>query len=42
MAAHQADFSLNPSLDDIIAVDEWARQQVAVEAERLAKKPMLL
>lgn len=42
MAAHQADFKAEPTLEDILAIDTWAREQVAVEAERLAKKPVLL
>ena len=42
MAAHQGDFKLDPSLDDIVATDAWAREQVKREAERLAKAPVLL
>jgi len=42
MAAHERDFKLDPSLEDIIATDEWARQQVVEEAARLAKAPVLL
>ena len=41
MAAHQGDFS-GPSLDDIVATDAWAREQVKREAERLEKAPVLL
>jgi len=40
MEAHEKDFVLNPSLDDIIAVDAWAREQVAIEADKVA--PVLL
>ena len=42
MAAHQKDFKLDPSLEDIIATDAWAREQVLIEAERLASQPVLL
>ena len=42
MAAHQGDFKLDPSLDDIVATDAWAREQVKREAERLEKAPVLL
>jgi 1-deoxy-D-xylulose-5-phosphate reductoisomerase len=35
---HQADNCSNPSLDDIVAADQWARQEVvtAVEAQNFA------
>merc|ERR1719174_2412078 len=42
MDAHEKDFSRDPTLDEIIAVDAWAREQVKTEAERLAKSPILL
>jgi len=42
MAAHEKDFTLTPSLEDIVNVDTWAREQVMREAERLAKAPVLL
>jgi len=42
MDAHQKDFKSEPTLEDIIATDAWARQQVKVEADRLANKPILL
>lgn len=42
MAAHQKDFTDSPSLDDIIRTDAWAREQVEIEAQRLAKAPLLL
>jgi len=42
MEAHKADFTSDPSLEDILRVDEWAREQVVAEAERLAKAPILL
>ena len=42
MEAHKADFYANPSLEDILRVDEWAREQVVAEAARLAKAPMLI
>ena len=40
MEAHEKDFVLNPSLDDVVAVDAWAREQVAIEADKVA--PVLL
>jgi len=42
MEAHQADFSQEPTLDDILQIDEWAREQVAKEADRLSSAPILL
>ena len=42
MEAHQPDFLENPSLEDIVRVDAWAREQVKAEAKRLAKTPILL
>jgi 1-deoxy-D-xylulose-5-phosphate reductoisomerase len=42
MAAHEKDFSSEPTLEEIIAVDAWAREQVKTEAQRLAKSPILL
>ena len=42
MAAHEKDWTATPSLDDIVAVDTWARQQVVAEAERLKSAPVLL
>ena len=42
MEAHQPDFSADPSLEDILAVDAWARQQVVAEAARLGKSAVLL
>jgi len=42
MEAHKADFRSDPTLDDILNIDEWARQQVRQEAERIGKKPVLL
>jgi len=35
MAAHEKDFVQNPTLEDIIAVDAWAREQVKIEAEKM-------
>ena len=37
MEAHEKDFVQNPTLEDIIAVDAWAREQVKIEAEKVAK-----
>mmetsp|Transcript_13582 Transcript_13582/g.23180 ORF Transcript_13582/g.23180 Transcript_13582/m.23180 type:complete len:469 (-) Transcript_13582:271-1677(-) len=42
MEAHKADFTAEPTLDDILNIDAWAREQVAREAERLRKAPILL
>lgn len=42
MAAHQKDFTAEPTLEQIIATDLWAREQVTIEAAKLAKAPVLL
>jgi len=42
MDAHQADFTSDPSLDDILQIDAWAREQVKIEADKLASAPILL
>jgi len=42
MEAHKADFTAEPSLEDILNVDKWAREQVVQEAERLKKSAVLL
>jgi len=42
MAKHQADFKAEPTLEDILEVDAWARRLVVEEAARLAKAPVLL
>jgi 1-deoxy-D-xylulose-5-phosphate reductoisomerase len=42
MAAHEKDFKLEPTLEDILAADAWAREQVKTEAKALAKSPVLL
>ena len=42
MAAHEKDFKLEPTLEDILAADAWAREQVKTEAKELAKSPVLL
>ena len=42
MAAHEKDFKTDPTLEDIIATDEWARAHVEKEAARLASAPILL
>ncbi len=34
---HQADNRLNPSLDDILAADKWARQEVLTASKNLSK-----
>jgi len=42
MEAHEADFTSSPTLEDIIEVDRWAREQVKTESEKLAKAPTLI
>ena len=42
MEAHRADFKSDPTLDDILQVDAWAREQVVAEADRISKAPVLL
>jgi 1-deoxy-D-xylulose-5-phosphate reductoisomerase len=42
MAAHEVDFKEAPTLEDILAIDAWARERVDVEAERLAKGKVLI
>ena len=40
---HRADLTANPSLDDVLAIDAWARQAVREAAARLnAKTPAAL
>ncbi len=41
-SSHQADHCPNPSLDDIIAADAWARQSVLLATEKLAKGDRLI
>jgi 1-deoxy-D-xylulose-5-phosphate reductoisomerase len=38
---HQADNCSNPSLDDIIAADQWARQEALRASEVLEKGKLL-
>jgi len=42
MEAHKADFKADPSLEDILEIDSWARRQVVEEAARLEKPRVLL
>lgn len=42
MSAHENAFVAQPTLEDILAIDAWAREQVDVEAERLAKGKILI
>ena len=42
MAAHEKDWMQNPSLEDIVAVDAWARQQVVEEADKLRTDSKIL
>ncbi len=37
---HQADNCPNPSLDDIVAADQWARQQVVAASNGISLKPL--
>jgi len=42
MAKHERDWTKDPTLDDILATDEWARRCVVEEAARLASASVLL
>ena len=42
MAAHQKDFTQEPTLDEIIATDAWAREQVEREAASVGKSKILI
>ncbi|MFM5982773.1 MAG: 1-deoxy-D-xylulose-5-phosphate reductoisomerase [Sphaerospermopsis kisseleviana] len=39
---HQNDNTQNPSLDDILAADQWARQEVFTATEKLATQPQFI
>jgi 1-deoxy-D-xylulose-5-phosphate reductoisomerase len=39
---HQNDNKQNPSLDDILAADQWARQEVFTATEKLAIQPQIV
>jgi 1-deoxy-D-xylulose-5-phosphate reductoisomerase len=39
---HQNDNKQNPSLDDILAADQWARQEVFTATEKLVTQPQIL
>ncbi|MFM7406706.1 MAG: 1-deoxy-D-xylulose-5-phosphate reductoisomerase [Cuspidothrix sp.] len=39
---HQNDNKQNPSLDDILAADQWARQEVVTATEKLATQPQVI
>ncbi|WP_413175233.1 1-deoxy-D-xylulose-5-phosphate reductoisomerase [Anabaena azotica] len=39
---HQNDNKQNPSLDDILAADKWARQEVFTATEKLAIQPQIV
>lgn len=39
---HQNDNKQNPSLDDILAADQWARQEVFTATEKLATQPQIV
>ncbi|TAE61750.1 MAG: 1-deoxy-D-xylulose-5-phosphate reductoisomerase [Nostocales cyanobacterium] len=39
---HENDNKQNPSLDDIIAADQWARQEVFTATEKLAIQPQIV
>ncbi|WP_016950625.1 1-deoxy-D-xylulose-5-phosphate reductoisomerase [Anabaena sp. PCC 7108] len=40
--SHQNDNKQNPSLDDILAADQWARQEVFTATEKLATQPQII
>ena len=42
MASHEKDWTADPTLDDILEVDAWARTQVAEEAARVSKGGILI
>ena len=39
---HQNDNTQNPSLDDILAADKWARQEVFTAMEKVATQPQII
>jgi len=39
---HQQDNQQNPSLDDILAADKWARQEVLTASQQLEKEPQII
>ncbi|MEH1784113.1 1-deoxy-D-xylulose-5-phosphate reductoisomerase [Nostoc sp.] len=39
---HQNDNRTNPSLDDILAADKWARQEVLIATEKLETQPQII
>lgn len=39
---HQNDNTQNPSLDDILAADKWARQEVFTAIEKVATQPQII
>ncbi|MEA5552991.1 1-deoxy-D-xylulose-5-phosphate reductoisomerase [Anabaena cylindrica UHCC 0172] len=39
---HQNDNKQNPSLDDILAADKWARQEVITAMEKVATQPQII
>jgi 1-deoxy-D-xylulose-5-phosphate reductoisomerase len=38
---HQSDNRPNPSLDDIVAADEWARQEVLAARDKIGRDRLL-
>ncbi|WP_071188289.1 1-deoxy-D-xylulose-5-phosphate reductoisomerase [Trichormus sp. NMC-1] len=40
--SHQNDNKQNPSLDDILAADKWARQEVFTAMEKVATQPQII
>jgi 1-deoxy-D-xylulose-5-phosphate reductoisomerase len=39
---HQNDNTQNPSLDDILNADKWARKEVFTAMEKLATQPQII
>jgi 1-deoxy-D-xylulose-5-phosphate reductoisomerase len=39
---HQNDNKQNPALDDILAADKWARQEVFTAMEKVAIQPQII
>jgi 1-deoxy-D-xylulose-5-phosphate reductoisomerase len=39
---HQNDHTQNPSLDDILAADEWAREAIFTAMKKVATQPQII
>ena len=42
MAKHENDFKADPTLEDILEADAWAREMVAEESARVSKGGVLI